>query len=197
MPGRATVDDLCAVVIDDNHLRKLRDAKVTKWRCKAHIEPVLGRLRASQFGSGQVRQYVEQRRTAGAADATINRELAIVRRGFRLGYEAEPTLVYQLPVIHKLPEDNVRLGFLEADQYERVLEELPANLKALFVCAYHTGARKNELRRIEWPQVDFAAGLIRLSGGQTKNKRPRTLPVYGDMKRWLEHQRETCPEACS
>lgn len=111
--------------------------------------------------------------------------------GLRLGYEAEPKLVYQLPVIHKLPEDNVRLGFLEADQYERLLEELPANLTALFVCAYHTGARKNEMRRIEWPQVDFAARLIRLSGGQTKNKRPRTLPIYGDMKRWLERQRET------
>jgi len=32
---------------------------------------------------------------------------------------------------------------------------LPANLKALLVCGYHTGARKNELRCIQWAQVDF------------------------------------------
>jgi integrase len=92
-----------------------------------------------------------------------------------------------------LAEDNVRQGFLEQDQYERLLEELPANLKALFVVGYHTGARKNELRRIQWPQVDFESGLIRLSAGQTKTKKARTLPIYGDMRRWLERQRETCP----
>jgi integrase len=101
-----------------------------------------------------------------------------------------------VPVIHKLPEENVRQGFLEPDEYDRLLEELPTNLKALFVCGYHTGARKNELRRIRWEQVDFQAGLIRLSGLQTKNKQPRTLPIYGDMRRWLETQRETCPEDC-
>src|ERR1019366_36352 len=89
--------------------------------------------------------------------------------------------------------DNVRQGFLEQDQYERLLEELPANLKALFVCGYHTGARKNELRRIRWEQVDSETGLIRLSAGQTKGKKPRTLPIYGDMPRWLERQRESCP----
>jgi integrase len=195
-PGRATIGDLCALVIDDNRQRNLRDAPHVQWRYEAHIKSVLGRLPASRFGSAQRRQYIAQRQSAGAAHATINRELAIVRRGFQLGYEADPKLVQQVPVIHKLPEDNVRQGFLEPDQYENLLEELPDNLKAMFVCGYHTGARKNELRRIRWEQVDFEAGLIRLSGGQTKNKRARTLPIYGDMRRWLEHQRETCPANC-
>ena len=30
----------------------------------------------------------------------------------------------------------------------------------------------------------------------TKNKKPRTLPIYGDMRRWIERQREICPENC-
>jgi len=87
-------------------------------------------------------------------------------------------------VIPVLDEDNVRQGFLEQDQYERLLEELAANLKELFVCGYHTGARKNELRCIQWPQVDLDAGVIRLPASQTKTKKPRTLPIYGDMRRW-------------
>jgi len=192
-PERATIAHLCTLVVEDNQLRKLRDAQHVERRYKAHIKPVLGSLLASRFGSAQVRQYITQRRSAGASDATINRELAIVRRGFRLGAQEDPPLVQHQPAISLLEEDNVRQGFLEQDQYERLLEELPANLKALFVCGYHTGARKNELRSIRWEQVDFEAGLIRLSAGQTKAKKARTLPVYGDMGRWLEQQRETCP----
>jgi integrase len=42
--------------------------------------------------------------------------------------------------------------------------------------------------------VDFESDLIRLSAGQTKAKKARTLPIYGDMRRWLEHQRETLPQ---
>jgi len=195
-PERATIADLCALVIEDNKLRRLRDADHVEWRYKAHLEPALGSLLASRFGSAQVRQYVAHRRAAGASDATINRELAIVRRGFKLGAQEDPPLVQRQPAIAKLEEDNVRQGFLEQDQYERLLEELPTNLKALFVCGYHTGARKNELRRIQWEQVDFESGLIRLSVAQTKTKRPRTLPIYGDMQRWLERQREACPSEC-
>ena len=71
---------------------------------------------------------------------------------------------------------------------------LPQSLKAFFVCGYHTGARKNELRRIKWPQIDYESGLIRLSVRQTKGKESRTLPIYGDMEGWLRAQQETAPE---
>ncbi|MGA2594755.1 MAG: hypothetical protein ABSH32_33060, partial [Bryobacteraceae bacterium] len=67
-PERATIADLCALVVEDNQLRKLRDAGHVAWRYKAHIEPVLGSLLASRFGSAQVRQYIAQRRSAGASD---------------------------------------------------------------------------------------------------------------------------------
>ena len=46
------------------------------------------------------------------------------KAAFKLGYEAEPKLVYLVPVIHKLPEDNARQGFLEPEQYEKMLEQL-------------------------------------------------------------------------
>jgi integrase len=195
-PQRATIADLCNLVIEDNRLRNLRDAQHVEWRYKANIATVLGSLLASRFGQAQVRSYIASRRAAGASNATINRELAIIRRGFKLGAGEDPPLVQRQVVILRLEESNVRQGFLEQDQYEKLLEELPADLKALFVCGYHTGARKNELRCIEWPQVDSDGGAIRLPGSQTKNKKPRTLPIYGDMRRWLEHQRAACPADC-
>jgi integrase len=196
-PERATIADLCNLVMEDNRLRNLRDARHVEWRYKANVAPVLGCVLASRFGQAQVRQYIASRRVAGASNATINRELAIVRRGFKLGTREDPPLVQRHVMIPVLEEDNVRQGFLEQDQYEDLLEKLPADLKALLVCGYHTGARKgNELRRIRWEQVDFDSSVIRLPASQTKTKKPRTLPIYGDMRRWLEHQRATCPADC-
>jgi integrase len=195
-PERATIADLCKLVMEDNRMRNLRDARHVEWRYSANVAPVLGCLLASRFGQAQVRQYIASRRNAGASNATINRELAIVRRGFKLGVREDPPLVQRQAVIPVLEEDNVRQGFLEQDQYEKLLEELPANLRALFVCGYHVGARKNELRRIQWPQVDFDCKAIRLPASQTKTKKPRTLPIYGDMLRWLEDQRAACPADC-
>jgi integrase len=195
-PQRATIGDLCKLVIEDYRMRGLSDANHVQMRYNSNIAPLLGRLLASRFGQNQIWQYIENRRSDGASNGTINRELAIVRRGFKLGAQQDLPLVQRQPAIPVLPETNVRQGFLEQDQYEKLLEELPANLKALFVCGYHVGARKNELRCIKWPQVDLDAGAIRLPASQTKTKRPRTLPIYCDMVRWLEEQRRTCPVGC-
>jgi integrase len=44
--------------------------------------------------------------------------------------------------------------------------------------------------------VDFEAQCIRLQAAQTKGKKARELPFYGDMEHWLGWQRERCPEGC-
>lgn len=195
-PGKATIADLCQLVVSDYRLRRLRDAKTIEWRYNAHIKPALGSLRASRLTSEAVRRYIEQRRSEDASDATINRELSIVRRGFSLGREEDPPLVHSSPKIPKIAEDNARQGFLEPEQYEALLEKLPARLKALYVCAYHVGTRKGELRKVRIDQVDFDARLIRIERGQAKAKKPRTLPIYGEMERWLRHQIESAPAGC-
>ena len=177
-------------------LRKLRDAKTVEWRYKANLEPALGNIQAGRLNRAQVNTYIEHRRAAGAGDATINRELSIVRRAYTLAMREDPPLVRRAPYIPKLVEHNVRQGFLEEEQYEKLLQELPMKLKALFVCGYHVGTRKGELRRTRWEQVDYQARQIRLDASQTKGGKPRTLPIYGDMERWLRIQEESCPAGC-
>jgi integrase len=195
-PDRATINDLCALVITDYTVRKLRDAAIVKWRYEANIKPAIGNLLAARFGASQVRAFVSARREAGASDPTINRELSIIRRGFRLGFEEDPPMVRRVPHILKLDEDNARQGFLTPAQYETLLASLPERLKALFAVAYHVGTRKGELRKIKWSQVDFDAQCIRLQASQTKGKKARELPFYGEMEHWLRRQRERCPEGC-
>jgi integrase len=193
---RATIDDLYALVVADYQLRKLRDLDNVQWRYESHIKEAFGTLPAARFGPRQVRRYVEDRRVAGASDATINRELSIIRRGFKLGEREDPPLVRRVPHIIKLDEDNARQGFIQDGQYRVLLAALPEHLKCLLVVGYHCGNRLGELRKLQWSQVDLAAEEIRIEKRQAKGKRPRTLPIYGEMAEWLEWQQERRAPEC-
>lgn len=195
-PEKATVADLCALVLADYKLRKLRDAATVKWRYEAHVKPALGRLPASGFSPQQVRVYIDLRRAQEASDATINRELAIIRRGFSLAMREDPPPIRRVPYIPKLEEDNVRQGFIGEPQYLSLRAALPDHLKALLVVGYHCGNRLGELRKLRWNQVDLGGGEIRIERRQAKSKKPRVLPIYGDMREWLEWQRKRRAPAC-
>jgi integrase len=80
---------------------------------------------------------------------------------------------------------------LSGNFYEKVVKvkaDVAAILKfsvplALFVCAYHVGTRKGELRLLRWEQVDFGTAQIRLTKGQTKGKRReqyRSMAIWSD-----------------
>jgi integrase len=160
-------------------------------RISRHIEPLVGRLLAARFGPRQVRLYIAERQKH-VENATINRELAILRRGIALGMREDPPLVRNAPHFPKLEESEPRRGFIEQGQYEILLATLPERFKALFVLGYHFGCRLGELRKLRWDQVDFDAGKITLEREQTKAKEGRVLPFYGDVREWLERQREYC-----
>lgn len=109
-----------------------------------------------------------------------------MRRAFSLGMRADPPLVVRKPWIRRLDEDNAREGFIEDDQYRAILHELPDQLKAIFVVGYHIGVRPGTLRKLEWEQVDLQAGEIRLLKKNAKQKKSHTVPIYGDMRAFLE-----------
>lgn len=111
---------------------------------------------------------------------------AYVRRALKLGAQQEPPLVLRVPHFEMLPEDNVREGTLSHEHYRAVRDSLPGYARIALVIGYHTGARKGELRKIRKDRIDFRAKRIDLPGRTTKNKRPRFLPIYGDMAAELE-----------
>lgn len=129
------------------------------------------------------------RRADEAADATINRELELIKRSFVLALRCDPPKVARVVHVPMLVEDNVRTGFLDDAAYVALRHELPEYLRPIFVMAYHVGNRLGELRWLLWSQVDFEQNQIRLNPGTTKNKKGRTLPIYGEMREWLLMQK--------
>ena len=142
-----------------------------------------------------IEKYKEHRLKAGAAPATVNRELEALRRAFTLA--VQHGLLPSRPHVERLREDNVRKGFFEPEQFEALLKHLnevesgkARPVAAVVTFAYVTGWRLGEILGLRWRNVDFKAGTVRLEPGTTKNKEGRTFPMNAELRRLLDERRE-------
>lgn len=189
-PERIRMKQLLDEVVEDYRMNERSSIGHVERRLKLHLIPALGEIRAVEFGTSNIKKYKSDRRREGGSNASINRELAIVKRAFHLAVASDPPRVARMPSIAMLEENNVRKGFLEHDDYRKLRDELPQESRLLFVVAYHLGCRKGELMQIQWSDVDLRARRITLPVGTTKNKEGRTLPIYGEMLEWLKMARD-------
>jgi integrase len=179
--------DLVQVLRDHYKANRLRSLARIEGAL-VHLTAFFERARAVEVTSDRVLRYVTTRQEEGSAAATINRELAALRRMFILGEQAEK--VARRPHISLLSEDNARKGFLEPDQLRAVVAELPEELKPVIEAAYLTGWRiRSELLSREWHHVDFKGGWLRLEPGETKNKEGRQFPLTPPLRALLEAQK--------
>lgn len=206
--GRMTFDEGIKMVLDDYRANGKRSLDAAERRATKHLIPAFGGRRLSSITTADVLAYTtarqaesevvtaafevngktrpeRRRKSEGASNAAINRELALLKRVFSLAIKAG--LLFHRPHIPMLKESNVRTGFFEAEQYEAVLRLLPEDVRPVVTFAYRTGWRtKSEILPLEWRQVDFAAGEIRLDAGTTKNGEGRVFPMTAELRALLE-----------
>jgi integrase len=156
---------------------------------RLHLRPAFGASPAVKVTTGAIRAFVAKEQKADAANATINRSLALLKRAFNLGRKATPPKVQRVPYIPMLKENNVRKGFFEDADYRALLSTLPDYLKPVLAMAYWTGCRRGEILSLEWRQVDLNNGVVRLDPGATKNDESRVIPLVPDLREMLAIQK--------
>jgi len=153
-----------------------------------HLGSYFGGWRALAITTDAVDQYADARLAAGAAAATVNRELAALRRMFTLA--VQKGMLPSKPYVAMRREDNVRQGFVEIGDLDTLLGALRTrNPVAADVteAAFCTCLRRGNLRALTWDRFTFefapgdadtlVGGELRLPGSMTKNKEPLTLPL--------------------
>jgi len=152
-----------------------------------HLERVIGKDTPAIYIDLDV--YAELRLAEGAARATINQELAALRRGFRLAVKKHLLAVlpvFELPKVH-----NERRGFFEEGDFAALELELPTYLRSVIRFARLTGWRVHkEVLPLTWDAVDWDGQVIRLAAADTKGGEARTFP-FGqapDLRTLLETQ---------
>lgn len=166
-------------------------------RSVKYLEDVFKRMKAKDISTAKVTEYIDRRMKAGMSNASINRELAALKRMFHIAAQCTPPKVSMVPYIPMLKENNVRKGFLEHGEYLALKDALPDHLKAVVTFAYHSAWRKSEILDLTWDRVDLNKGIARLDPGETKNEEGRILylddELMGELRRIRGDRRLGCP----
>lgn len=187
---RATWDTLAELIRADYRAQGRRSTARLEVSLK-HLDAAFAGERAAGITTDRLAGYVARRlEVDGAARASVNRELAALKRAFRLAHRAGRVLV--VPHVAMLQEANARTGFFERRDFNRLRRALPADLRAPILTAYVTGWRlTSELLTREWRHVDLARGWLRLEPGETKGGEGRQFPLIPELRAALRAQRRS------
>lgn len=181
---KTLVSELGEDLLREYRINEQKSADDLETRWDLHIKPFFGHLRAIEVTSSLVGAYIDARQKEGAENATINRELAALKRMFSLARQSTPPKINAAPYIAMLKENNIRTGFLESKQHDNLAAEtgkIGLWLRAMFEVGYTYGWRHEELLALRVRQINLSGGTIRLEPGTTKNDQGRevsmTLPV--------------------
>lgn len=144
--------------------------KVYKYVVDANLMDFFGRRKAASITTDILKQYRRERRADGVSETTCNREVSMLRIAFNVGRKCTPPKVTRVPYFPMVRENNIRQGFLTDEQYSKLRDALPDELKPLFITAYFAGVRFGELLAWKWDQVDFEQGSVTLWGGGDKER---------------------------
>ena len=99
------------MVVADYEVKGLATLRELRIRVDKHLRPFFAGKLAQDIGATDVRVFIAKRQAAGAANASINREASDLKRAFNLAIQ--PKRLYKKPYMLRLPEKNVREGFVE------------------------------------------------------------------------------------
>jgi integrase len=175
----------------DARIKEAQKNEERETAAKIRAERVSKGSRAMDITSARLDAYSEKRMKDGAARATINYELAVLRRAFRLAIEKG--LLVTMPVIKLAHVRNARSGFFEEGDFAALLLELPAVLQPVIRFLRLTGWRRSEALTLTWEQVNWEAEVIRLAAASTKGGEARVFPfgLAPELKMLLEAQWKT------
>lgn len=150
-----------------------------------------GQLRRIDIAS-----YVVQRRKAGASNGTINCELLTLSAAINYARNR-----WDWQISNPVPGQYVkwspgRLRYLEPPEKRQLINAAgDVNKRGAHVLpdflfmAVNTGMRKNEMLDLTWDRVRIEAGSIILTADDTKNSRPRTVPLNKEAKAAIESRK--------
>ena len=186
---QVTFEEYCKV-----YMRLTKGNKATRtlerdrYTIEKHLIPFYGQRQMNTLKSSDIEEYKQARRP-DAAPSTINRELGTLKA--MLGKAVKWHYLRNNPAsgISKLSDPPKPPKFLSIEEAHKLLESCkPSRTVCLYpfvATALYAGLRKDELFHLEWNDVNFDLGMIKLvnkEGWHTKSMKGRDIPMPKDLR---------------
>jgi integrase len=143
----------------------------------------LAQARLSDIDESMIESYKRTRRGTiskhgkALSPASVNRELATLRRALRMAHEWKK--IDRVPRIRLLRGEVTREFVLARDAESAYIEALPEGMRDFATFLIDTGLRVGEALRLDWSAVSFreSPGSLRVKPLDSKNHKPRTVPL--------------------
>lgn len=163
------------------------------------------RERLGDVARGQVQRMVDDFRRAGLSGSRIRSIVNAVRSLYRWGQERElaahdPAAIVRLPANDSQGRDRVATP----GEFSMLLMALDSRDALPWALAGYGSARSQEIRALEWPEVDFAQAVMLLAaddGARKSEKSRRIVPLARPLlkrlrEEWLAQGRPTKGRVC-
>lgn len=156
----------------------------------AHLEEHFGHMRAIHMTTPRLRSYIGKRQEEGAANASIRKEFAALRKAFKIA--VEDGMLTVVPHFPTVTVNNTRQGFVSRDDLEAMCAYLDDDVEPIVRFAYLTGWRKGKVLPLRWEQVDWELGTVRPGRGADNKPTGKPFPFHQveELASLLRRQRE-------
>lgn len=168
LPGN-TIADVVAIYLEEKRGARSFKSMVTAWRA---LEQTFGHLRCDQVNRELCRKYAMGRRANGVGDGTVIKDLGVLKAAITFCGKGSQAL-FEMPAA---PAPRER--YITRSEHQRLVDacEFP-HIRLFIILAWATAARASALFELEWSQVDFMRGQIRLHKGPGRRKGRATVPM--------------------
>ncbi|HXX74407.1 MAG TPA: tyrosine-type recombinase/integrase [Nitrospiraceae bacterium] len=169
-----------------NHRRELTSIQ--------NLKGFFGNPTLDQITPKLIVAYKNRRYTDGVKPATINRELATLKKAFNLA-RREWEWCTDNPVcrVSMEKEHNTRDRWLTMEEEQQLLAAAAPWLRELVVFALYAGMRMGEILALTWAGVDLFRRTVTVV--RSKNGERRTIPVNATVLDLLKHKYAARPRS--
>lgn len=177
-PEEWRLHDLCRVYYDERAQNKSSCDTILHQLAK--IREHIGKDRKlSSITNATLMDYRQARRGEGVSSSSINRELVILRAAMRYVHEIHGIAIPKLAWTKlKGEEPPPRTRFLSFEEYAVLMESAHPDLRRIIVCAVSTGLRKDNIRSLDWSQVNLGQRIIQVV---QKGNRRHSARIVGQL----------------
>jgi integrase len=151
----------------------------TKKSRLAILKRHLVNLKVTAINSQRVTAFIAARRSEGAGNRTINRDLLVLAHLFRWALEQGHIAKNPLATIQRLEEKDWVGQRPDEHLIDKIFDKLDPRCLPLFMFIWGTGCRREEAITLKRSQIDFARTQV-VFHGNTKNGRSRIVPLTDD-----------------